>query len=398
MLEPKRRSAPRSVAAFLVMLVFALWPGGPTEAQKAPVRIGAVHNVSGPLASIGQPSLAGARLAVRQLNERGGLLGRPVELISGDGRSDPAVVAAITSELVRTPHIAAITGLNDTTMALAAAPIAEQARVVFLTSGATSPRVPSQFPRFYFMACFGDNTQAAAGAEYAYDVLGARTAWLLFDHTADYTILLAGYFKARFTELGGAIVGEDTYPGGAPDFSGQIGRILALPTLPDVLYLSAGPDDVGRLVNRMREAGIDRPIVGGDGYDTPLLLEAAGAAADNTYFTTHAFLDPRQATPLGRQFIADYGAEYGAPPETAFAALGYDAVLLVASAIERAGSAEPAAIRDALEATAGFPGVTGVISFEPGVHLPRKEVWVVKVDGEMLTLASVLEPRNVPAP
>jgi branched-chain amino acid transport system substrate-binding protein len=388
----------RPAAAFLIVLFFALWPRGVAEARKVPVRIGAVHNLSGPLASIGQPSLAGARLAVRQLNERGGLLGRPVELVAGDGRSDPAVVAAITGELVRTPDLAAITGLNDTTMALAAAPIAEEARMVFLTSGATSPRVPSQFPRFYFMACFGDNAQAAAGAEYAYDVLGARTAWLLFDNTTDFTVLLAGYFKARYTELGGAMVGEDTYAGGAADFSGQIGRILALPALPDMLYVSAGPDDIGRLVKQLREAGIDRPIVGGDGYDTPLLLEVAGRAADNTYFTTHAFLDPQQATPLGRQFIADYGAEYGAPPETAFAALGYDAVMLVASAIERAGSAQPEAIRGALEATAGFPGVTGQISFGPGVHIPKKEVWIVKVDGETLTLASVLEPRNVPAP
>src|SRR5262249_34686601 len=104
----------------------------------------------------------------------------------------------------------AITGLNDTAMVLAAAPVSEEARTVFLTSGATSPRVPLMFPRYYFMTCFGDNRQAAAGAEYAYGTLGARTTWLLFDHTTDFTVLLARYFRERYTELGGAILGEDT--------------------------------------------------------------------------------------------------------------------------------------------------------------------------------------------
>jgi len=162
---------------------------------KAPIRIGALHNLTGTLGSIGAPSLDGARLAIKQLNERGGLLGRPIELVARDGRSDPAVVAASTRDLIRTPGLSAITGLNDTTMVLAAAPIAEKARMVFLTAGATSPLVPLQLPQYYFMTCFGDNAQAAAGAEYAFGTLGARTAWLLFDDSIDFTVLLARYFR-----------------------------------------------------------------------------------------------------------------------------------------------------------------------------------------------------------
>ena len=211
---------------------------GVAQSNKTPIRIGALHNVTGSLGSIGQPSLAGALLAAKQLNERGGVLGRPVELVARDGRSDPAIVAESTRELVRMPHMAAITGLNDTEMALAAAPVAEKARMVFLTSGATSPKLPLEFPRFYFMTCFGDNTQAAAGAEYAHGALGLKTAWLLFDDTTDFTVLLAGYFKERYTALGGQILGEDTYAGGMLDFSQQIARVLALPTPPDMLYVS----------------------------------------------------------------------------------------------------------------------------------------------------------------
>jgi branched-chain amino acid transport system substrate-binding protein len=151
-----------------IMSLLPLAGSAMAQSNKTPIRIGALHNVTGTLGSIGQPSLNGALLAARQLNERGGVLGRPVELVARDGRSDPAVVAASTRELVHMPHMAAITGLNDTEMALAAAPVAEKGRMVFLTSGATSPKVPLLFPGFYFMACFGDNTQAAAGAGYAF--------------------------------------------------------------------------------------------------------------------------------------------------------------------------------------------------------------------------------------
>ena len=371
---------------------------GMAQSNKTPIRIGAIHNVTGSLGSIGQPSLDGALLAAKQLNEHGGVLGRPVELVARDGQSDPAVVAAITRELAHMPQMAAITGLNDTEMALAAAPVAEKARMVFLTSGATSPKVPLQFPRFYFMACFGDNTQAAAGAEYAFGALGLKTAWLLFDNTTDFTVLLAGYFKERYAALGGQILGEDTYAGGALDFSEQIAGVLALPTAPDIFYVSAGPDDIGRLVKQMRDAGLDQPIFGGDGYDTPLLLETAGAAAHDTYFTTHVFLDPSQATPVVQQFITDYETEYGTPPETAFAALAYDAVMLVASAIERADSAKQKDIAGALELTDGFLGVTGSSSFAPGMHIPDKEVTIAHIVGDKRTLAAVIQPQEVPPP
>jgi branched-chain amino acid transport system substrate-binding protein len=371
---------------------------GMAQSKKTPIRIGAIHNITGSLGSIGQPSLNGALLAAKQLNEHGGVLGRPLELVARDGQSDPAVVAAITRELVHMPHIAAITGLNDTEMALAAAPVAEKGRMVFLTSGATSPKVPLQFPRFYFMACFGDNTQAGVGAEYALGALGVRTAWLLFDDTTDFTVLLASYFKERYTALGGEILGEDTYAGGALDFSEQIARILALATPPDMLYVSAGPDDIGRLIKQIREAGLDQPILGGDGYDTPLLVETAGAAAHDTYFTTHVFLDPSQAPPVVQQFIADYEAEYGVAPETAFAALAYDAVILLASAIERADSAKQKDIAGALELTEDFPRVTGSISFAPAVHIPDKEVTIVHIVGDKRTLATVIQPQEVPPP
>jgi branched-chain amino acid transport system substrate-binding protein len=368
------------------------------ESKNEPVKIGAVYNLSGSQASLGRPSLNGSLLAVAQLNARGGLLGRRVELIAVDGESDPALIADGTRRLVHVPGLSAITGLSDTTMVLAAAPIAEKARVVFLTSGATSPRVPIEFPNYYFMACFGDNTQAAAGAEYAVSALGARTVYLLSDETTDYTVLLAKYFAERYLQLGGQIVGDDTYSAGTTDFSAQIARLEGLSTPPDVIYVASGPDEIGSLVKQLREAGVDEPIVGGDGYDTPLLLEIAGAAANAVYFTTHTLFDRAQATPLQKRFIDAYQAKFGNPPESSFAGLGYDAVNLLAAAIELAGSAKQKAVADALEATRDFQGVTGTLSFAPGVHIPEKQVTIVRVQDGTLNLAAILTPQAVPQP
>jgi branched-chain amino acid transport system substrate-binding protein len=368
------------------------------ESKVMPVKIGAVYNLSGSQASLGRPSLNGAILAVEQLNAHGGLLGRGVELVAVDGGSDPALIAEETEKLVHSPGMSAITGLSDTNMVLAAAPVAEKARMVFLTSGATSPRVPIEFPNYYFMACFGDNTQAAAGAEYAYSALGAKTAYLLVDDTTDYTVLLARYFEERYVQLGGQIVGRDTYAGGATDFSAQIAKLKALGTLPDMLYVSSGPEEIGPLVKQLRDAGVGQPVFGGDGYDTPLLLEIAGSEANDVYFTTHALFDPAQATPLAKQFIDAYLGRFGTPPESSFAGLGYDAVNLVAAAIEHAGSAKQKTIHDALEATRGFPGVTGTISFAPGVHIPEKQVTIVRIRDGALTLAAIFAPQEVPAP
>jgi branched-chain amino acid transport system substrate-binding protein len=395
------RAFDASLCTLLVLLgVVTLLPTRRVEAEPktAAVKIGAVFNLSGSQASLGRPSLNGSLLAVDQLNARGGLLGRRVELIAVDGGSDPSLIADETSKLVHVPGLSAITGLSDTTMVLAAAPIAEKARMVFLTSGATSPRVPIEFPHYYFMACFGDNTQAAAGAEYAFSTLGAKTAYLIFDETMDYTVLLGKYFAERYRQLGGQIIGEDTYAGGAADFSAPIAKLKGLTTPPDMLYVASGPDDIGALVRQLRDAGVDEPIVGGDGYDTPLLLETAGAAANDVYFTTHTLFDRLQATPLQKGFIDAYAAKFGIPPESSFAGLGYDAVNLLAAAIERAGSAKQKDVAGAIEATRDFQGVTGTLSFAPGVHIPEKQVTIVRVQNGTVNLAAILTPQAVPQP
>jgi branched-chain amino acid transport system substrate-binding protein len=293
--------------------------------------------------------------------------------------------------------VAAIIGFTDSNSALVAGPLCEKASIPFITVGATSPKLPAQVGSMMFLAPFGDNVQAAVGAEYAVKNFG-KTAYLLWDKGTEYTTLLADYFKTRFGELGGTIVLEDTYQFGDRDYSAQITKAKALSSPPDFYYISANPDDIGTTLKQFRESGIDGPIVGGDGYDTPLLLEVAGDAANNVYFTTHALMDSDSGSPAVKKFMAAYKAEYGHDPEDAFAALGYDTMELIVDAVKRAGSNDGHAIAQAIESTQNFPGITGELNYSSTEHVPRKGVTIIAVEGGKFTLGGELVPEKVPAP
>jgi len=383
----------------LAVLILSACAPAATEAPPAqPVKIGVIYNLTGGMASLDVPSANGAKLAAKEINAAGGVLGRQLELVVYDGKTDAATIGNAATQLVESDKVIAMMGFSDTDMTLAAAPIAAKAGIVFVTSGATSPKLPEHVPDYLFMSCFGDNVQAAAAAEYSFNDLKAKTAYLLIDKGMEYTLLLGKYFKERFVELGGQIALEDTYQTGDKDFSAQITKLKALATMPDIIFISAGPDDVGVIVKQFRDAGMDKPIVGGDGYDTPLLVEIAGPGAENTYFTTHSLMDPDLGTDAVKKFITAYQAEYNTPPENAFAGLGYDTVKLLADAIKRAGSDDPKAILEALKSTKDFPGITGSITFPPGSRIPQKGVTMILVKDGKFTLAAEIVPEKVPAP
>jgi branched-chain amino acid transport system substrate-binding protein len=388
----------RLALILLVVAALALVGCGGKGAGGNAIKIGMIYNMTGSQASLDSPSANGARLAAKELNAAGGVLGRTIELVTFDGKSEAATIANSATQLTKSDKVVAMLGFSDSDMVMAAAPTAAKAGIVFVTSGATSPKLPDQVPDYLYLACFGDNVQAAAGAEYAVEALKTKTVYLLIDKGMEYTLLLGKYFKERFVEMGGTVVLEDTYQGGDKDFSAQITKVKGLKPVPDLLYIAAGPDDIGTIVKQFRDAGVKKPIMGGDGYDTPLLVQIAGAGAENVYFTTHSLMDASLGTDAVKKFIADYQAEFKAPPENAFAGLGYDTVKLIADAIKRAGSADPKAIRQALNATKDLPGVTGAITFQPGSRIPQKGVTVILVKGGAFTLAQEVVPQKVPAP
>ena len=387
------------VTVFLVIAILVASCGGGTQGgANAPIKIGVIYNVTGGQASLDVPSYNGAKLAAKQINEAGGVLGRQIQIVFYDGKSDATVIGNAATQLVDTDKVVAMMGFSDSDMALAAAPIAAKAGIVFVTSGATSPKLPDQVPDYLFLAAFGDNVQAAAGAEYAFNTLKYKTVFLLTDQGTEYTKLLSKYFKERYTELGGQVTLEDSYQTGDKDFSAQITKLKGAATQPDFLYIAAQPDDIGTIVKQFRDSGIDKAIMGGDGYDTPLLVQIPGKGATNVYFTTHSLMDKDVGSDPVKKFITDYQAEYNTPPENAFAALGYDTMRLIADAISRAKSTDLKAIHDALAATKDFPGITGTLSYPAGSRVPQKGVSMILVKDQKLTLAAEVVPEKIPAP
>jgi branched-chain amino acid transport system substrate-binding protein len=378
-----------------VVVAAVAWSGLASAAD--PIKIGAAFNMTGLQASIDGPSKNGAQLAADKINAAGGINGTPISLVVYDGKTDPAVQASITTQLLNSDKVPVIVGFSDSDPVLASAPLAQKAGVPFITVGATSPKLPDQVGNQMFLACFGDNTQAAVGATFAFENLKAKNVYVIEDTGAEYTTLLSKYFRETFEHLGGKIVGRETFRTGDKTFTAQITKVKAASTKPDVLFVSSGPSEVGLIVRQIRQAGITIPIMGGDGYDTPLLMDVAGSAANNVYYTTHALIASDSTGPA-KEFYDDYSKAFGRPPETAFAALAYDAVFLTADAIKRAGTPTPAAIRDALQATKNLPGVTGEISYTPESRVPVKGVSVVGVKDGKLTLAGQLVPSYVPKP
>ena len=388
----KTRLAIVLVAAAALVLVGCGGKGGGNT-----IKIGMLYNMTGAQASLDAPSANGANLAAKELNAAGGVLGKQIQLVAFDGKTDAATIGTAATQLAQTDKVVAMFGFSDSDMVMAAAPTAAKAGVVFVTSGATSPKLPDQVPDYLFLACFGDNVQAAAGAEYAANTLQSKSVYLLIDKGMEYTLLLGKYFKERFVELGGTVILEDNYQTGDKDFSAQITKLKGQKVKPDILFISAGPDDIGTIVKQFRDAGVKSPIMGGDGYDTPLLVQVAGKGAENVYFTTHSLMDANLGTDAVKKFIAAYQAEFKAPPENAFAGLGYDTVKLLADAITRAKSADPKAIRKALSETKDLAGVTGAITFA-GSRIPQKGVTVILVKGGAFTLAQEVVPQKVPSP
>jgi len=361
------------------------------------VKVGGIFALTGDESPLDLPAANGAKLAMKEINSAGGLLGRPLELIIKDSEYRMDLIPEIAEDLIKRDKIVAGVGFTDDNSLLAAGPTFQNANVPLISVGATSPKTMQQIGDEVFLACFGDNSQAAAGAEYAAEKFG-ENAYLLADNDTEYTQLLADYFKSRFMELGGDIVLEDVYTDNAGNFSAQIGRLKSLPKQPDFYYIAAMPYNIGPIVKQFRNAGLDGPIIGGDGYDTPDIIKIAGNASDNVFFTTHALMDSERGTDGIKRFIAAYNKEYGHNPENAFAALGYDAVYLIVEAVLRAGSTDPAEIHKAIQDTKDFPGITGRISYPNRVHVPQKSVSIIAIQNGKFTLAAEFEPKNVPPP
>ena len=353
-------------------------------------KVAVLLDLEGAQASIGKPAMKGFLLGLQEA-----AIDLTPKLFATliDTKTDPNTTRQAAEAIVSRVTVGA--GFTDNDSLLVAGPVFHDKRIPFLSIGATDPALPETIGTNIFLLPFGDNTQAAAAAEFAYGEFGGTVA-ILFDATHHYSRTLPQYFRTRFESLGGQVRLDAAYDGGC-NIATLGGQVTRLSPQPAFIYLAGVPACIGEVIASLRTAGVHQPIIGGDGLDTPRLSAGQTTPVDGVWYTTHVWLSAETGTSRTQQFIAAYHNAYGTPPEDAFAALGYDAAALLLNVIRRAKDGSSRHMAKALESTHEFQGVTGTISYTKENHVPHKTVWIIRVADGQQTLATSFVPQVVPA-
>ena len=371
-------------------------PGATSGGDK--IVIGASLTLTGIQAPFDEPGLRGGNLAIEELNKKGGILGKQVQLDNLDGKSDPVVVGNNAIQLIDRGAVAIIAPC-DFDFGSPASREAQKAGLVGISTCASSPLYNStNLGDKQFTLSMWNTTMGSAAAEYAFKEKGWKTAYVVTDTFIDYTKSLSVYFIDSFKNAGGEVFGEDTYTQGAQDFSAQLQRIQGLATQPDVYFVSSYQPDLGTIIRAMRSAGITAPIFGGDSYDDPQLVESLGDLGKDVFFITHTYATP-DAGPNMKAFLDLWQAKYGDVPDTAFVATGWDTVNVIAQAIESAKSTDGAAVAKAME-TLEFDLLTGKLDWSDAAsgHEPNKETVVVEITQGSTKFLGWYLPGYLPKP
>jgi len=319
------------------------------------VTIGAIFPLSGSVAFYGNESRDGALLAIEEINAAGGLLGKKLALLSEDDEGDAAKAVNALTKLTSRDKVSFIIGSSTSGPTQAMSTLAQKNKVVLISPSATNVNV-TKSGDYIFRACFIDPFQGVVGADFAYGTLKSRRAAILYDAGADYNTGLAESFRNQFKAVGGQIVADEAYQSGDVDFNAQITRIRA--ANPDVVYLPNYYNDVSLQAKQLRDQRVTCALVGGDGWDS--LTDNAGDEILNGFWSSGFASDTTDAK--GVIFVKAFQARFNRPASQ-FAALGYDAMMLIIDGIKAAGSFDPSLVKDAMAKLSGSY-VTGNIRFD----------------------------------
>jgi branched-chain amino acid transport system substrate-binding protein len=382
----------RNVKVKLILLAGALValacrPGREAQTTDATgdIPVGVYGALTGSEAAFGTSTVQGARIAADEINAAGGINGRKIQLLVEDdqGRADEAT--NVVTKLITGSNVVALIGENSSNQSLAVAPIAQQNGVPMISPSSTNPAVTEK-GEYIFRVCFTDPYQGKALASFVRNNLKLETAAILVDKKNDYSVGLGGVFRKEFEAMGGRIVAEQSYAGGDSEFRPQLTTIRD--AKPQALFIPGFYTEVGQIAIQARDLGIDVPLVGGDGWDSPTVIQIGGRSIENSYFSDHYFVGDTR--PVVQKFVAEYERRHGKKPE-ATAALGYDAVYIFAEAAKRAGNVERKAVRDQIAATKDYQGVSGTITMGADRN-PIKPVAMIKIENGQMNFAGWVNP------
>ena len=364
--------------------------GGSKGADGDTIKVGGLLEMTGGSASFGISSKNGIDLALKKINEKGVLGGKKLSLVVADTKSEASEATNAMQKVISQDKVVAVIGPNQSSAVIAAGAINNGSKVVDITPMGTNPDVTvdpktKKVKPYSFRTCFIDPFQGTVMASFASNELKVKKAAIYIDNTSDYAKGLAQFFKEKFVKNGGQVVIEEAYLQKDTDFKSTLTKIKA--AQPDFIYIPGYYQEVGLIVKQAREMGITVPMAGGDGWDSAKLPEIAGKAAlENTFFSS--LYSPDDTSDLNKEFVAEYKKAYNTNPDV-FAALAYDSTLLVAKAIEDAGSADPAKIAEAMAKIKGFKGVSGEVTFNEE-HNPIKSAVIIEhKDGKQTFKAKV---------
>lgn len=336
--------------------------------------IGEFGSLTGTTATFGISTKNGIDMAIDAINKSGGLLGKQVRVMVEDDQGKPEEAQTVVTKLITKDQVIAVLGEVASSRTMAAAPVAQQNGIPLISPSSTNPKV-TQTGDYIFRVCFIDPFQGLVMAKFATNTLKVKNVAVLRDIKNDYSVGLADVFIENFKSMGGNVVSNESYSEGDTDFSAQLTSIKA--KNPQAVFLPGYYTEVGLVVRQAKKLGLTVPFMGGDGWDSPRLIEIGGDALNGSYYSNHfSVSDP---SPAIQKFVSDYKARYGETPD-ALAGLGFDAASILFDAIKRANSTDGAKVRDAIAQTKDFPGVTGKITLDkdrnavkPAVVLQVKE-------------------------
>jgi branched-chain amino acid transport system substrate-binding protein len=349
------------------------------------ILLGEVGSLTGSEAAFGKSTSDGIAMAIDEANEAGGVKGRKLAVRVYDDMSKPEEAASAVTRLITQDKVLLILGEVASSNSLAMAPKAQEAKIPMISPSSTNPKV-TEVGDYIFRVCFIDPFQGYVMARYAHDELKFKDVAILTDKKSAYSEGLTDVFKRKFAEMGGKIVGIESYAKGDTDFRAQLTNIKKLKA--QGLYIPGYYQDVANIAEQAKELGLKVTMMGGDGWDSAKLFELGGTAVNGSYVSNHYSAD--DPSPRVQEFIKKFVARYKTTPDS-LAALGYDAARVAIDAMKRAPELTGPSIREQIAITKDFPGVAGTITLDDKRN-PVKPAVVLKVEDGKFKYVSTVAP------
>ncbi|ANZ45881.1 ABC transporter substrate-binding protein [Cloacibacillus porcorum] len=370
----------RKVLALLALIIVVFAAGTAMAAE--PIKIGYLAALTGDYAQYGITEVNMAKLVVGDINAKGGILGRKIELIPYDTKTRNEDAVNAVRRMIESDKVCAIVGANSSGINIATAPIVAKGKTPQISTVGTNPFVTvdnkGKVRPYSFRICFTDPYQGALAADLAYNDLKKTKAAILYNVGSDYAQGLREFFVKDYEKLGGKIVADEGFRETDVDFRAQLTTIKNSGA--DLLFLPGMGKDMALAIKQAQELGLKVTIIGGDGY-AEFMNEIAGPAMKGTFWVNHTYLDDPEMAPIFARYKEVYKDDC---KEFVNGTMAYDAMYWLIDAIKRAGKADGQAIAKALEETKGLKLHHATLTIDPATHNPINKAGIILKVGDDL--------------